>query len=113
MVQPSATPEVAVVVVTWNGAHLLGACLESLLTQSAPGFEVGVVVVDNGSTDGTDALLRDRFPQVRYIGLRHNTGFAAAANRGIEATSAPYVVLVNNDAVCAPDALAALLAPFG
>lgn len=110
---PGRSPtDCAVVVVSWNGAHLLSDCLDALLAQEAPGRRVEVVVVDNGSTDGTVELLRDRYPQVRLIALDRNTGFAAAANRGIEATDAPFVVLVNNDAVCEPGFIAGLLAPF-
>ncbi len=97
----------AVVVVTWNGAHLLPECLDALVGRSTE-----LVVVDNGSTDGTAGVVRSRYPTVRLITLDTNTGFAAAANRGIEATRAPFVVLVNNDAVCAPGFLPALLAPF-
>lgn len=102
----------AVVVVSWNGVHLLAECLDALLAQDAPGRRIEIVVVDNGSTDGTVETVRSRYPGVRLVALDSNTGFAAAANRGIEASDAPFVVLVNNDAVCEPGFVAALLAPF-
>ena len=83
-----------------------------MLAQDAPGWTVEIVVVDNGSTDGTAAFLAEAYPQVRVIALPSNLGFGAAVNRGIVATTAPFVVLVNNDAVCEPGFVAALLAPF-
>jgi N-acetylglucosaminyl-diphospho-decaprenol L-rhamnosyltransferase len=103
---------VSVVVVSWNGARLLPACLDALLAQDAPGRQVEIVVVDNGSTDQTLPLLRESYPTVRVVALPSNAGFAVGANRGIAASTAPLVVLVNNDAVCAPGFVAALLAPF-
>lgn len=103
---------VCAVVVTWNAAGLLRDCLDSLLAQRAPGWELSIVVVDNGSTDGTAALVRDHYPSVRLVGLPRNTGFAHAANQGIAETTAPFVVLVNNDAVCEPGFIEAILAPF-
>src|SRR5437868_4390690 len=103
---------VAVIVASWNGRHLLAECLDALLAQDAPGWTVEIVVVDNGSTDGTAAFLAEGYPRVRVISLASNLGFGAAVNRGIIATTAPFVVLVNNDAVCEPGFVAALLAPF-
>src|SRR5665213_2590757 len=109
---PLVARAAAVVVASWNGRHLLPACLDALLAQEAPGWTVEIIVVDNGSTDGTAAFLADSYPQVRVIALPANLGFGAAVNRGIVDTTAPFVVLVNNDAVCEPGFVAALLAPF-
>ncbi len=103
---------VSAVVVTWNAADLLRECLDSLLAQDAPGWELSIVVVDNGSTDETAALVRADYPSVRLVALPTNTGFAHAANRGVAESTAPFVVLVNNDAVCEPGFVAAILAPF-
>lgn len=103
---------VSAVVVTWNAADLLRACLDSLLTQSAPGWELSIVVVDNGSSDGTAELIESHYPSVRLVALPANTGFAHAANRGIAESNAPFIVLVNNDAVCEPGFVASILAPF-
>jgi GT2 family glycosyltransferase len=89
----------AVVIPNWNGARWLPACLDSIAAQSLQPSEV--IVVDNGSTDGSLELLRER--GVRVLELGHNTGFAFAANRGIEAASAESVALVNTDVELAPD----------
>jgi GT2 family glycosyltransferase len=92
----------AVVVPNWNGRRWLPGLLDSLAAQTRPPDEV--VVVDNGSTDGSLDLLRERAHEgVTPLPLGRNTGFAFAANRGIEAVSAEAVALVNTDVVLAPD----------
>jgi GT2 family glycosyltransferase len=91
----------AVVIPNWNGAAWLTGCLDSLAAQTLPPAEV--VVVDNGSTDGSLELLAGRPPPVRTIALGRNTGFAFAANRGLEAAESEFVALVNTDVVLEPD----------
>ncbi len=91
----------SVVVPNWNGAAWLPACLDSLSEQTLPPAEV--VVVDNGSTDGSLELLAARRPAVRTVELGRNTGFAFAANRGMEAVDSELVALVNTDVVLASD----------
>jgi GT2 family glycosyltransferase len=97
---------VTVVVVTWQGAHLLPACLESLRRQTLPH---AVVVVDNGSTDGTEELLAGRFPEVRVVQTGANLGFAGGVQAGLDVAGTPYVALLNNDATAEPGWLAALV----
>ena len=98
---------VTVVIPTWNGCRLLAYCLAALGTQSWRDFEV--VVVDNGSVDGTVAWVAGQYPDVQVIANGENRGFAAAVNQGIRATAGRYVVTLNNDT--APEAgwLAALV----
>lgn len=95
---------VAVVVPNWNGRRWLPGLLGSLEAQERAADEI--VVVDNGSTDGSLDWLRAHAPAVRVVALGENTGFAVAANRGIAATQAGAVALVNTDVVLDADWLA-------
>ena len=99
-----------VVVVNWNRRELLRACLHSLARQSHGSFEV--VVVDNGSTDGSAVLVEEiakSYPvRMRLIANTANLGFCAANNQGISATEAELVALLNNDAEAEPGWLEAL-----
>jgi hypothetical protein len=92
---------VAVVVPNWNGRRWLPGCLDALAGQSLPPDEV--VVVDNGSTDGSRELVAERWPDVRVLALGENTGFAHAANQGIAAVEVEAIALVNTDVVLAAD----------
>lgn len=98
---------VSVVIVNYNGRELLRDCLPSVIAQTHRQFEI--IVVDNGSTDGSAAMLRDEFPAVRLLDQRANIGYAAANNRGVEAARGAYVALLNNDTVVDPHWLSALL----
>lgn len=96
-------PVISVVVVNWNRRELLRGCLESLAAQSGVPFEV--IVVDNGSTDGSPELIGDfarqmRFP-VQLIANEDNRGFCAANNQGIAVARGRYIALLNNDAEAA------------
>jgi GT2 family glycosyltransferase len=84
-----------VVIVNWNGDDHLPVCLESLRQQTFRDFEV--LVVDNGSTDGSVDLVRTRFPEVALLSLEENLGFAAANNRAIARCRTPWIALLNND----------------
>lgn len=99
---------VSAVVVNWNGAWYLGECLESLFAQSHRDLEV--IVVDNGSNDGSLDLLRAFGDRIRLIANRENRGFAGGANQGIRAARGDYIALLNNDARAEPSWLAELVA---
>jgi hypothetical protein len=90
-----------VVIPSWNGMRWLPACLASIAGQELPADEV--IVVDNGSTDGSVAYLRAEHPNVKVIELGRNTGFSFAVNRGIEAAREDLVALINTDVVLEPD----------
>ncbi|HXU91371.1 MAG TPA: glycosyltransferase family 2 protein [Methylomirabilota bacterium] len=95
-------PLVSAVVVNWNGVACIQACLESLLDQRWPALEI--IVVDNGSTDGSRELLRARYgARITLIESPVNLGFAAGNNVAILAAKGAYVALLNNDAVADVD----------
>ena len=104
---PSAVLEVSLVVVSWNGRRLLERCLPLALAQDYEGYEV--VVVDNGSTDGTAAWVASAYPSVRLIRCARNLGFAEGNNLAIRATESAYVATLNNDAEPPPGWLSALV----
>ncbi len=87
----------SVVIPNWNGRGWLPDCLSAVAAQTVAPDEV--IVVDNSSTDGSVEYLRSEHPEVRLIALERNTGFAHAANRGIDAARSPLVALINTDVV--------------
>ncbi|WP_242344539.1 glycosyltransferase family 2 protein [Anaeromyxobacter terrae] len=106
---PLPLPDTWAVVVNWNGAHLLGACLDALARQSHP---VTVVVVDNGSTDDSEKVVTRR-PGVHWCAVGENLGFARGSNVGIRRAldaGARFVALVNTDVVVEPDWIERLVA---
>ena len=108
-----ADNKVSVVIPNYNGKRFLAACLKALLSD-AP--EAELLVVDNGSADGSRELAEREFPGVRLIALDQNYGFPRAVNEGIRAASRPYVILLNNDTEVLPgftDALADALEADG
>ena len=101
-------PTCAVVLVCWNNKSYLEPCLRSLY-ESGMRHSFETVVVDNGSTDGSQEMLRSRFPQVRIVQNDRNLGLGHASNQGIEASRAPYVLLLNNDTVVNGESLDRLI----
>lgn len=95
---------IAVVIPSWNSLGLLPRCLGSLAEQ---GVEVELLVVDNGSTDGSLAYLERE--GVRHLALPRNVGFAAAVNLGARETSAASILVLNADTALGPGCVGALL----
>lgn len=100
-------PLVSVIVPHLRGSDLLVACLNSLRAQTCQNLEV--ILVDNGSTDGSLELVRQRYQEVRVLALGENRGFAAACNRGVEAARGDLLWFLNDDARAATDCLDHLL----
>lgn len=89
--------EITVVIPNYNGMKYLPGCLEALQAEEDGNIEFSVLVVDNGSTDGSVRELEENWPMVEKILLPDNTGFCHAVNEGIKAAKTPYVILLNND----------------
>ena len=99
---------ISVVIPNWNGRRWLPACLAALAAQERAPDEI--IVVDNGSSDGSVEYLRHEHPEVTVLALSRNTGFAAAANIGVSVPVGEFVALVNADVELAPDWLARMAA---
>jgi len=100
-------PEVTVVIPNWNTRHWLQGCLDGLRAQNYQGF--GVILVDNSSTDGSVAFVKQNYPEVQILSFAKNRGFAPAVNAGIRQSSSEYVALLNVDTLPRPDWLLALV----
>jgi N-acetylglucosaminyl-diphospho-decaprenol L-rhamnosyltransferase len=105
-------PRWAAVVVNYEAGASLAACVASLLADDTAGGPPEVVVVDNGSADGSAEQMRAAFPGVPVVEPGANLGYGRAANLGIAATRAPVVAVLNPDAVVAPGTAAAMLGRF-
>lgn len=90
----------------------MSECLTSLEKQNLHGVSLEIVVVDNASTDHSDALIEKNFSHVRLIHSDHNRGFGAAVNLGVQHSSGEIIVLLNNDATAEPNFIQAITAPF-
>ncbi len=100
-------PLVSIIILTWNGKKFLQGCLDSLAVQSLRDFEA--ILVDNGSTDGSAAFVRENYPWVRVVALPENTGFTGGNNRGLAECRGEYIVTLNNDTTVEAGFLAGLV----
>lgn len=103
----SGAPEYAVVLLTWNSRRHIEACLRSL--PAAADRRLQLIVVDNGSSDGTLSAVRELAPHAELICNAVNCGVAPGRNQGLDAVRAPYGVLLDVDTVVEPGALGRLL----
>jgi GT2 family glycosyltransferase len=101
---------IAVIIPNWNGKEHLVVCLNSLRQQTHASFEV--VLVDNGSTDGSAEYVETEFPEVKIIRLEENKGFSAAINQGIMESDGDVVAILNNDTEAEPQWLAEMARVF-
>jgi N-acetylglucosaminyl-diphospho-decaprenol L-rhamnosyltransferase len=104
----SMETQISVILVSWNCWPHLNGCLESLKPCRLE-FPMEIIVVDNASNDGTRQELERCHPDVQLIALSENTGFAAAANRGLAAASCDLLWLLNPDTRVLPDTLRRLI----
>ncbi len=96
-----------IIIPNYNGIDYIENCLNSLQEEPAR-----IILVDNGSTDGSRELAEEKFPKVQVIALQKNEGFCAAVNRGIRESKTTYVILLNNDTVVRPGFVRALEEPL-
>lgn len=97
---------VSVVIPNWNGKRFLTGVLDSLAKQTYK--QVEVIVVDNGSHDGSVEFIRENYPFVQLALYEKNTGFAVAVNRGIRESKGEFIALINNDTVLEEEFIAEL-----
>jgi O-antigen biosynthesis protein len=102
----------SVVIPNWNGRDLLEKYIPSIIEALSGNPENEIIVVDNGSADGSAEFLRGRFPEVRVLALEQNLGFGGGSNAGFQAAKNDIVVLLNSDMRVEHDFLQALLDPF-
>jgi GT2 family glycosyltransferase len=103
----ASPPVCSVCIANYNGAEIIGACIESIIAQTWD-FPVEIIVHDDASTDDSVAVIRRDFPFVRVIASTENVGFCISNNRMAEQARGEFILLLNNDAALAPDALATL-----
>ena len=100
-----------VVILNWNGREYVGDCIRSVLDQSHE--DTGVIVVDNGSTDGSADLIRSRFPEARLVALPENLHFARGTNAGVALAlrdpDCRHIITLNNDTKVDPEFVAELV----
>ncbi len=93
--EPSQYPFVSVIILNYNGKHHLKTCLDSVLKTDYPNFEV--ILVDNGSTDGSIEFVKSNYPNVKIIKLKKNYGTAIGYDVGVMNAKGKYVAILNND----------------
>ncbi|MCB9450278.1 MAG: glycosyltransferase family 2 protein [Anaerolineaceae bacterium] len=108
----TTTPDstLSIVIPNWNGAKFLPTCLDSLARQTYPHLEI--IIVDNASGDGSQALIKALYPDVKLIELPENRGFTGACNAGMAAARGAYIALLNNDTEVDPGWAAAVVDAF-
>ena len=90
--------DVSVIVVSWNTKSLLYQCLQSLMEHKTR-YQMEIIVVDNASSDGTQTMVKEKFPQINFIQNDTNLGFAKANNIGIKQCRGRYIACINSDII--------------
>ncbi len=98
--------KLSIVIVNYNTKQLLDDCLASLFAAESPEGGLEIIVVDNASADGSQAMVKEKYPSVVLIESDENLGFSKANNRGTAVATGEYVLFLNSDTRVAPDALA-------
>lgn len=101
------TPDLSIIIVSWNVRELLANCLRSVLAQT--GLKLQVIVVDSASSDGSPELVAEQFPQVGLLACQENVGFPRGNNLGLERANGRFILLLNPDTIVHGDALARMV----
>jgi GT2 family glycosyltransferase len=107
------TPEISIIIPTYNRAETLAICLQALAAQTVPAEAMEIIVVDDGSTDDTaEVVAREKagMAQAVIYQYQENAGANAARNRAIDIASAPLLLIINDDTIAVPDLVARHLA---
>ncbi len=102
-------PDLSLILLNFNQAGLTRECVKNLKAHACR-YALEIIVVDNSNDTALEEMLEQRYPDVQYIGLSRNVGFAAGNNRGIQVATGRYIALVNYDITPLPGALDALIA---
>ncbi|MCX6610521.1 MAG: glycosyltransferase family 2 protein, partial [Acidobacteria bacterium] len=105
MIVPGQCPSLSVVIVNWNAREMLRNCLDSLANEPA----IQIVLVDNGSTDGSVAMALKKLPSLTLIEPGENIGYVRANNLGLQQCKGRYVLFLNNDTIVEPGAIETLV----
>ena len=105
-----SVPLVSVIVVNYNGRHLLGDCFRSLIQQTYGNYEI--ILVDNGSKDDSTSFVKKHFPDIRILQLSSNIGFAGGTNAGIREARGEYLLTLNNDTCVFPEFIESFIQPM-
>ncbi len=98
--------DLSIIIVSWNVADLLKACLESIYASSVQSYTLETIVLDSASTDNSVQMVRDHFPQVKLLSQTENLGFSRCNNIGLQVATGRYLFLLNPDTEIVDDALA-------
>ena len=101
--------DISIIIVSWNVAELLKACLQSIAESPLGKYTIETIVVDSASTDDSVQMVRDQFPQVKLLLQAENVGFSHCNNVGLQAATGRYVFLLNPDTEIVSDALAQMI----
>jgi N-acetylglucosaminyl-diphospho-decaprenol L-rhamnosyltransferase len=100
--------KISVIILNWNTRELLAQCLSSI-EQHRGNLQLEIIVVDNASTDGSQSMLKEKYPQISLIANSQNTGFAKGNNQAMQVATGDYFLLWNSDAFATPGSIQSLL----
>lgn len=102
--------DLSIIIVSWNVAELLKACLQSIAQSPLREYTLEIIVVDSASTDNSVQMVREQFPQVKLLPQTENLGFSRCNNIGLQVATGRYIFLLNPDTEIVGDALAKMVA---